>query len=80
VVSWIVRGLLVISGTVTEWFVSKDATNFTLSSFSNAQTCGIGDGVIVAAQVLRPFATRTLDLRNPNRWLQRTGHLLGIRS
>jgi hypothetical protein len=29
VVSWIVRGLLVISGTVTEWFVSKDATNFT---------------------------------------------------
>jgi hypothetical protein len=30
VVSWIVRGLLVISGTVTEWFVSKDATNFTV--------------------------------------------------
>jgi hypothetical protein len=30
VVSWIVRGLLVISGSVTEWFVSKDAANFTV--------------------------------------------------
>jgi hypothetical protein len=28
VVSWIVRGLLVISGIVTGWFVSKDAPNF----------------------------------------------------
>jgi hypothetical protein len=28
VVSWIVRGLLIVSGTVTGWFVSKDATNF----------------------------------------------------
>ena len=28
VVSWIVRGLLIVSGTVTGWFVSKDAPNF----------------------------------------------------
>jgi hypothetical protein len=27
-VSLIVRGLLIISGTVTGWFVSKDAPNF----------------------------------------------------
>ena len=27
-VSWIVRGLLIVSGTVTGWFVSKDAPNF----------------------------------------------------
>jgi O-antigen/teichoic acid export membrane protein len=29
VVSLIVRGLLVISGSITGWFVSKDAPNFT---------------------------------------------------
>jgi hypothetical protein len=28
VVSWIARGLLIVSGTVTGWFVSKDAPNF----------------------------------------------------
>ena len=27
-IGWIVRGLLVVSGTVTGWFVSKDALNF----------------------------------------------------
>jgi uncharacterized membrane protein len=28
-VSWIVRGLLIVSGSVTGWFLSKDAPNFT---------------------------------------------------
>ncbi len=27
-VSWLVRGLLILAGIVTGWFVSKDATNF----------------------------------------------------
>ena len=27
-VSWLVRGLLIVSGTVTGWFVSRDAPNF----------------------------------------------------
>lgn len=27
-IGWVVRGLLVVSGTVTGWFVSKDALNF----------------------------------------------------
>ena len=28
-VSWIVRGLLIVSGSITGWFVSEDAPNFT---------------------------------------------------
>lgn len=27
-IGWAVRGLLVVSGTITGWFVSKDALNF----------------------------------------------------
>ncbi len=27
-IGWIVRGLLLVAGTVTSWFVSKDALNF----------------------------------------------------
>jgi hypothetical protein len=28
VIAWIVRGLLIVSGTVTGWFVAEDALNF----------------------------------------------------
>ncbi len=27
-IGWIVRGLLIVSGTVTGWFIAKDAPNF----------------------------------------------------
>ncbi|MBA1159154.1 MULTISPECIES: hypothetical protein [Microvirga] len=26
--NWVVRGLLIVAGVVTGWFVAKDATNF----------------------------------------------------
>jgi hypothetical protein len=29
-ISWLVRGVLIVSGAVTGWFVSKDAANFSL--------------------------------------------------
>ena len=29
-ISWLVRGVLIVSGAVTGWFVSKDAPNFSL--------------------------------------------------
>ncbi len=44
-VSWIVRGLLIISGTVTGWFVSKDAPNFSFIQ-------GMASLVVIAVIVL----------------------------
>jgi hypothetical protein len=45
VVSWIVRGLLIVSGTVTGWFVSKDAPNFSFIQ-------GMASLVVIAVIVL----------------------------
>lgn len=43
-VSWIVRGLLIVSGTVPGWFVSKDAPNFSFIQ-------GMASLVVIAAVV-----------------------------
>jgi hypothetical protein len=45
VVSWIVRGLLIVSGTATGWFVSKDAPNFSFVQ-------GMASLVVIAVVVL----------------------------
>jgi hypothetical protein len=45
VVSWIVRGLLIVSGTVTGWLVSKDAPNFSFVQ-------GMASLVVIAVVVL----------------------------
>jgi hypothetical protein len=62
VVSWIVRGLLVISGVVTGWFVSKDAPNF---SFIQGMVSLVVIAVIVLVLAYWPARwSHLLDRRN----------------
>jgi hypothetical protein len=62
VVSWIVRGLLVISGVVTGWFVSKDAPNF---SFIQGMVSLVVIAVIVLVLAYWPARwTHLLNRRN----------------
>jgi hypothetical protein len=62
VVSWIVRGLLVISGIVTGWFVSKDAPNF---SFIQGMVSLVVVAVIVLVLAYWPARwSHLLDRRN----------------
>ena len=62
VVSWIVRGLLIVSGTVTGWFVSKDAPNF---SFIQGMASLVVIAVIVLVLAFWPARwTHLLDRRN----------------
>jgi hypothetical protein len=60
VVSLIVRGLLVISGSITGWFVSKDAPNFT---FVQGILTLVVIALVVAAIAFWPTAW--------SRWLDR---------
>ena len=61
-VSWIVRGLLIVSGTVTGWFVSRDAPNF---SFIQGMASLVVIAVIVFALAFWPARwTHLLDRRD----------------
>ncbi len=64
-VSWIVRGLLIVSSAVTGWFVSKDAPNF---SFIQGMVSLVVIAVIVMVLAFWPQRwTHLLDRRNkPN--------------
>jgi len=62
VVSFIVRGLLIVSGTVIGWFVSKDAPNF---SFIQGMASLVVIAVIVLVLAFWPARwTHLLDRRN----------------
>jgi predicted signal transduction protein with EAL and GGDEF domain len=62
VVSFIVRGLLIVSGAVTGWFVSKDAPNF---SFIQGMVSLVVIAVIVLVLAYWPARwTHLLDRRN----------------
>jgi hypothetical protein len=62
VVSWIVRGLHIVSGTVTGWFVSKDAPNF---SFIQGMASLVVIAVVVLVLAYWPARwTHLLDRRN----------------
>jgi len=61
VVSWIVRGLLIVSGVVTGWFVSKDAPNF---SFIQGMVSLVVIAVVVLVLAFCPVLwTRVLNRR-----------------
>ena len=61
-VSWIVRGLLIVSGTVTGWFVSKGAPNF---GFIQGMASLVVIAVVVFVLAFWPARwTRLLDRRN----------------
>jgi hypothetical protein len=62
VVSLIVRGLLLLSGTVTDWFVARDAPNF---SFIQGMVSLVVIAVIVFVIAFWPARlTHLLDRRN----------------